>query len=104
MLAWPAGAYTHYNLNVIVNTFVTSGTVQMAEYAQSGHAVLSKRRLTVCVVGSGGVGKSSLTIRYLQGHFPEVSGRRLADCVYASSSGKLCQRSYFIVMFSSSSF
>ena len=51
----------------------------MAEYAQSGHTVLSKRRLTVCVVGSGGVGKSSLTIRYLQGHFPEVSGRRLDD-------------------------
>ena len=34
---------------------------------------LCKRRLTVCVVGSGGVGKSSLTIRYLHGHFPEVS-------------------------------
>lgn len=34
--------------------------------------VISKGRLTLCVVGSGGVGKSSLTIRYLQGHFPEV--------------------------------
>lgn len=33
----------------------------------------SKRKLTLCVVGSGGVGKSSITIRYLQGHFPEVS-------------------------------
>ena len=31
------------------------------------------RRLTLCVVGSGGVGKSSLTCRYLQGDFPEVS-------------------------------
>ena len=34
---------------------------------------LSKRRLTVCVVGSGGVGKSSITLRYLNGQFPEVS-------------------------------
>ena len=33
---------------------------------------LSKRRLTICIVGSGGVGKSSLTVRYLQGTFPEV--------------------------------
>ncbi len=33
----------------------------------------SEKRLTICVVGSGGVGKSSLTVRYLQGHFPEVS-------------------------------
>ena len=32
----------------------------------------SKRRLTICVVGSGGVGKSSLTVRYLNNHFPEV--------------------------------
>nr|ABD65422.1 Rap1-like [Suberites domuncula] len=31
----------------------------------------SKRKLTLCVVGSGGVGKSSLTVRYLQGQFPE---------------------------------
>lgn len=46
----------------------------MAEYTQSAQAMLSKRRLTVCVVGSGGVGKSSLTVRYLQGHFPEVGG------------------------------
>ena len=46
----------------------------MAEYVQSAQAMLSKRRLTVCVVGSGGVGKSSLTVRYLQGHFPEVGG------------------------------
>ena len=34
---------------------------------------LSKRPLTVCVVGSGGVGKSSLTIRFLKGVFTEVS-------------------------------
>ncbi len=32
----------------------------------------STRRLTICVVGSGGVGKSSLVTRYLHGHFPEV--------------------------------
>ena len=30
-------------------------------------------RLILCVIGSGGVGKSSLTIRYLHGQFPEVS-------------------------------
>ena len=34
---------------------------------------LSTRRLTICVVGSGGVGKSSLTVRFLKGIFPEVS-------------------------------
>ena len=34
---------------------------------------LSKRPLTICVVGSGGVGKSSLTIRFLKGTFSEVS-------------------------------
>ena len=34
---------------------------------------LSLRRLTICVVGMGGVGKSSLTLRYMNGHFPEVS-------------------------------
>ena len=33
---------------------------------------VSNERLTLCVIGSGGVGKSSLTIRYLHGHFPEV--------------------------------
>ena len=33
---------------------------------------VSKRRLTICVIGSGGVGKSSLTLRYINGHFPEV--------------------------------
>ena len=37
----------------------------------------SKRRLAVCVVGSGGVGKSSFTVRYLQNHFPEVCCRAL---------------------------
>lgn len=36
----------------------------------------SKRRLTICVVGSGGVGKSSLTVRYLNNHFPEVSEKK----------------------------
>ena len=35
--------------------------------------VVSKGRLTLCVVGSGGVGKSSLTVRYLHGNFPEVN-------------------------------
>ena len=35
--------------------------------------LVSKRRLTICVVGSGGVGKSSLVTRYLHGHFPEAS-------------------------------
>ena len=40
---------------------------------------LSKRRLTICVVGSGGVGKSSLTVRYLNNHFPEVSWLSLLD-------------------------
>lgn len=35
--------------------------------------LISNRRLTICVVGSGGVGKSSLVTRYLHGHFPEVS-------------------------------
>lgn len=39
----------------------------------NGHQPSSEKRLTICVVGSGGVGKSSLTVRYLQGHFPEVS-------------------------------
>jgi GTPase SAR1 family protein len=34
---------------------------------------ISKGRLTLCLVGSGGVGKSSFTIRYLHGHFPEAS-------------------------------
>ena len=34
---------------------------------------VSHRRLTVCVIGSGGVGKSSITLRYINGHFPEVS-------------------------------
>ncbi len=38
-----------------------------------GPKLSCKRRLTFCVVGNGGVGKSSLTVRYLQGHFPEVS-------------------------------
>lgn len=33
---------------------------------------LSKRRLTICVVGSGGVGKSSITLRYLNEQLPEV--------------------------------
>lgn len=33
----------------------------------------SRSRLTLCVVGSGGVGKSSLTVKYLHGHFPEVN-------------------------------
>ncbi len=33
---------------------------------------VSRSRLTLCIVGSGGVGKSSLTVRYLHGHFPEV--------------------------------
>lgn len=40
----------------------------------------SKRRLTICVVGSGGVGKSSLTVRYLNNHFPEVSERESLTC------------------------
>lgn len=39
----------------------------------NGQPPSSEKRLTICVVGSGGVGKSSLTVRYLQGHFPEVS-------------------------------
>ena len=33
----------------------------------------SERRLTICVVGSGGVGKSSITMRFINGVFPEVS-------------------------------
>lgn len=37
-----------------------------------GSTQVSKGRLTLCVVGSGGVGKSSLTVRYLHGRFPEV--------------------------------
>ena len=40
----------------------------------------SEKRLTICVVGSGGVGKSSLTVRYLQGHFPEVSSCFIILC------------------------
>ena len=44
-------------------------TQVMSERSESP---LSKRRLTICIVGSGGVGKSSLTVRYLQGTFPEV--------------------------------
>ena len=47
----------------------------------------SKRRLTVCVVGSGGVGKSSLTVRYLHNHFPEVSLRSSYICVLAAGVG-----------------
>ena len=39
----------------------------------------SKRRITICVVGSGGVGKSSLTVRYLNNHFPEVSSVRIRE-------------------------
>ena len=39
----------------------------------SSPPAVSKSRLTLCVVGSGGVGKSSLTIKYLHGHFPEVN-------------------------------
>ena len=39
----------------------------------------SKRRITICVVGSGGVGKSSLTVRYLNNHFPEVSRVRIRE-------------------------
>ena len=42
---------------------------------------LSKRRLTICVVGSGGVGKSSLTIRFLKGVFSEVSPAESVYCV-----------------------
>lgn len=44
-----------------------------AAAGSSGKNKLSKRRLTVCVVGSGGVGKSSITLRYINGHFPEVN-------------------------------
>ena len=36
---------------------------------------LSKSRLSICVVGTGGVGKSSLTLRYTSGSFPEVRKR-----------------------------
>lgn len=50
---------------------------------------LSKRRLTFCVVGSGGVGKSSLTVRYLNGHFPEVGGR---VCVLYTLCHKYCMQ------------
>lgn len=42
----------------------------------NSHQPTAEKRLTICVVGSGGVGKSSLTVRYLQGHFPEVTTYR----------------------------
>ena len=45
---------------------------------------LSKRRLTICIVGSGGVGKSSLTVRYLQGTFPEVRTKHCFSTYIAS--------------------
>lgn len=44
----------------------------MSLATKTGSEVVSKGKLTLCVVGSGGVGKSSLIIRYLHGHFPEV--------------------------------
>ena len=42
------------------------------EDSTDGPRRLAKRKLTICVIGSGGVGKSSLTLRYINGHFPEV--------------------------------
>jgi small GTP-binding protein len=42
--------------------------------------LLSKRRLTICVVGSGGVGKSSLTVRFLKGIFPEFYDPTVEEC------------------------
>lgn len=42
------------------------------EESTDGSRRQSKRKLTICVIGSGGVGKSSLTLRYINGHFPEV--------------------------------
>ncbi len=44
-----------------------------------------KKKLTLCVVGSGGVGKSSLTVRYLQGHFSEVSPPCRCRLLYTGS-------------------
>lgn len=52
---------------------------------------LSKRPLTICVVGSGGVGKSSLTIRFLKGVFTEVSPADGA-CVLCARGMDACLR------------
>ena len=51
-----------------------------SESDSNGHQPSAEKRLTICVVGSGGVGKSSLTVRYLQGHFPEVSWFHIICC------------------------
>lgn len=47
--------------------------VNVMEESTDGVKRVSHRRLTICVIGSGGVGKSSLTLRYINGHFPEVN-------------------------------
>ena len=48
------------------------GRASSSESDSNSHQPTAEKRLTICVVGSGSVGKSSLTVRYLQGHFPEV--------------------------------
>lgn len=56
-----------------------------SESESNSHQPVADKRLTICVIGSGAVGKSSLTVRYLQGHFPEVSNTKTQIC-----SGHAC--------------
>lgn len=65
----------HYHTRVARVGSLTPAIPETSDMPDSPPAYdqTSKRRLTICVVGSGGVGKSSLTVRYLNNHFPEVS-------------------------------
>lgn len=57
--------------------------------ADAGHfqaAAMSSHVIKACVVGDGGVGKSSITLRYLRDEFSEVRIDMLANASYRASS------------------
>ena len=74
--------------SLVVSVMTSNGRRRRESSSESesnSHQPVADKRLTICVIGSGAVGKSSLTVRYLQGHFPEVSNTKTQIC-----SGHAC--------------